>query len=131
MGAILLIYDYGIANIIHDNIFKMHFRGSVLMREADHVFTLTPFWVLMKVQFLTLMPTIGSSLGYFPRLPTQMPWPSPQVILWILICPLPSPIETQSSPVSMAESVISIPEERPMWIPSVLRLSFGALIATL
>ena len=84
------------------------------MRDAGHVFTLTPFWVLVKMQFLTLMPTTGSSLGYFPRLPTQMPWPSPQVILWILICPLPSLIETQSSPVSMAELVISIPEERPM-----------------
>ena len=31
MGAILLIYDYGIANIIHSNIFKMHFKGSALM----------------------------------------------------------------------------------------------------
>ena len=31
MGAVLLIYDYGIANIIHDNIFKMHLRGSALM----------------------------------------------------------------------------------------------------
>ena len=99
--------------------------------EAGHVFTLTPFWVLVRVQFLTLMPTTGSSLGYFPRLPTLMPWPGPQVTLWILICSLPSPIETQSSPVSMVESVILIPEERPMWIPSVLRLSCGALITML
>ncbi|XP_034700992.1 threonine--tRNA ligase, chloroplastic/mitochondrial 2-like [Vitis riparia] len=27
------------------------------------------------------MPTTGSSLGYFPRLPTLMPWPGPQVTL--------------------------------------------------
>ncbi|KAL6329054.1 hypothetical protein AAG906_007344 [Vitis piasezkii] len=103
MGAVLLIYDYGIANIIHDNIFKMHFRGSALMGSRP-----------LRVQFLTLMPTTGSSLGYFPRLPTLMPWPGPQVTLWILICSLPSPIETQSSPVSMVESVILIPEDRPM-----------------
>ena len=87
--------------------------------EAGHVFTLTPFWVLVKVQFLTLMPTTGSSLEYFPRLPMLMPCSVPQVILWILICSLPLPIETQSSPVSMVESVILIPEERPMWFPSI------------
>ena len=27
------------------------------------------------------MPTTGSSLGYFPRLPTLVPWPGPQVTL--------------------------------------------------
>ncbi|RVW95092.1 hypothetical protein CK203_025557 [Vitis vinifera] len=80
MGAVLLIYDYGIANIIHDNIFKMHLRGSALMgsRPCLHSHAIL---VLVRVQFLTLMPTTGSSLGYFPRLPTLVPWPGPQVTL--------------------------------------------------
>ena len=116
--------------IIHDNIFKMHFRGSALMGSRPCLHSHAILGV-GEVQFLTLMPTTGSSWGYFPRLPTLMPWPGPQVTLWILICSLSAPIETQSSPVSMVESVILIPEERPMWIPSVLRLSSSALIATL
>ena len=95
--------------------------------EAGHVFTLMPFWVLVRVLPVTLMPTTGASFAYFPRLPTLMPWPGPQVTWSMVICSLPSPMEMQSSPVFMFVLVMLIPDERPMWIPSVFRLSSGAL----
>ncbi|PKI31016.1 hypothetical protein CRG98_048592, partial [Punica granatum] len=45
--------------------------------EAGQVLTLTPFWVLVRVQFLTQNPETGSSAWYFPKLPTLIPWPGP------------------------------------------------------
>lgn len=98
--------------------------------EAGHVLTLTPFIVLVKVQFLTVTPSTGSSFWYFPKLPTLTPWPGPHVTFWTNTCWLPSPRDTQSSPVLMLESVMLIPEDRPIWIPSVFRLFSGALMVT-
>ncbi|KAI9160306.1 hypothetical protein LWI28_006981 [Acer negundo] len=95
-------------------------------KEAGQVLILTPFMVLKKLQFLTVTPTTGSSFIYFPRLPTLMPWPGPHVTFVIVICRLPSPMDTQSSPVPIFESVMLIPVDRPIWIPSVLRLCSGA-----
>lgn len=42
----------------------------------------------------------------------------------------PGPTETQSSPVDITESATLIRDESPMWIPSVLGLSSGAIIRT-
>ncbi|KAM1281735.1 hypothetical protein ACFX15_021860 [Malus domestica] len=98
--------------------------------EAGHVLILTPLDVLVKVQFLTLIPTTGSSFGYLPRLPMLMPWPGPQVILVTVISLFQSPMETQSSPVLLCASVMLIPVERPIWIPSVFMLSPGAMTLT-
>lgn len=96
--------------------------------EAGQLFTLTPFKVPEMVQSVTKIPSTGSSLSYLPRLPTLIPWPGPHVTLLILTCLAPSPIEMQSSPVPMFESVMTTPVECPMWIPSVLGLSPGAVI---
>jgi hypothetical protein len=95
-----------------------------------HVLILTPFNVSVRVQPITLIPDTGSSFGYFPRLPMLMPWPGPQVTFVIVTSLLPSPREIQSSPVAMFVSVMLIPDERPMWIPSVFALSPGAVMVT-
>ena len=95
-----------------------------------HVLILTPFVVSVRVQPITLIPDTGSSFVYFPRLPMLMPWPGPQVTLLIVTSWLPSPMEIQSSPVAMFVSVMLIPDERPMWIPSVFGLSPGAVMVT-
>ena len=42
-------------------------------------------------------------IGLLSQTSHAVPWPGPRVTLCILICSLPSPIETQSSPVSMVE----------------------------
>ena len=83
--------------------------------------------VFVRVAPFNLTPTTGASLGNCPRLPMLMPWPGPQVTSLMNICSLPSPMEMQSSPVFMCVFVMLIPDERPMWIPSVFRLSPGAL----
>ena len=98
-------------------------RGGVV----GHVLILTPFVVLVRVQPITLIPNTGCSFMYFPRLPMLMPWPSPQLTFLIVTSWLPSPSEIQSSPVPIFESVMLIPDERPMWIPSVFMLFPGAL----
>ena len=67
---------------------------------------------------------------YLPRLPILMPWPGPHLTLSIVTSWLPSPREIQSSPVPMVVSVTMIPDERPMWIPSVLWLVPGAVTVT-
>ena len=95
--------------------------------EAVHVFTLIPFMVFVRVAPFTLIPMTGASLGYFPRLPMLMPWPGPQVTSLMDICSLPSPMEMKSLPVFMFALVMLIPDDRPMWIPSVFRLSSGAM----
>jgi len=78
------------------------------------------------VQFLMVTPTTGSSFWFFPRLPTLIPWPGPQVTLLIVIWLLPLPKETQSSPVAIFESRTLTLVDRAMWIPSVLRLCSDA-----
>lgn len=98
--------------------------------EAGHVLTRTPFIVLVNVQFLTKTPCTGDSFWYFPRLPTLMPCPGPHVTLRTVTCSLPSPRDTQSSPVLMLESVMLIPVDRPMWMPSVFKLFSGASMVT-
>jgi hypothetical protein len=50
---------------------------------------------------LTRTCSTASSFGYFPKLPTLIPWPGPQFTFRTVICLLPSPNETQSSPVAM------------------------------
>ena len=94
--------------------------------EAGQVLILTPFVVPVMVQSLTKIPDTGSSAFHFPRLPTLMPWPGPQVTPWMITFLLPSPRETQSSPVLMFELRILTPFDRPMWIPSVFKLVSGA-----
>ena len=96
--------------------------------EAGHVLILTPFIVLVKVQSRTLMRATGCSLKYLPRLPMLIPWPGPHLTLWIVTSLLPSPREIQSSPVPIVVSETVISFERPMWIPSVLRLVVGAVM---
>ncbi|KAM2039230.1 hypothetical protein ACFX1T_012694 [Malus domestica] len=73
--------------------------------EADHVLILTPLDVLVKVRFVTLFPTTGSSFEYLPRLPMLMPWPGPQVTLVMVLSLFPLPIETQSSPVPVCRDI--------------------------
>jgi len=75
---------------------------AIPLGEDGQVLTLTPFIVFVRVQFLTVTPITGYSLWYLPRLPTLMPWPGPQVMFSTFICWLPSPRETQSSPVLMS-----------------------------
>lgn len=89
---------------------------------------LTPFWVLEMVQFLTKIPDTDSSFWDFPKLPMLMPWPGAHVTPSIVICLLPWPREIQSSPVPMSESIILMSFDRPIWIPSVFRLSSCAVI---
>lgn len=91
------------------------------------VLILTPLSVLLSVQFLTVIPSTGSSFGYFPRLPTLMPCPGPHVTFKTLICLLPSPKEMQSSPVAMFVLVMFTRVDLPMWIPSVFGLFPGAI----
>ena len=98
--------------------------------ESGQVLIRTPFWVFLRVQPLIFTPWTGSSFGYFPRLPMLNPWPGPHETLLMEIFLLPSPIDTQSSPVWMSELIILILVERPMWIPSVLRLFSSAMTLT-
>ena len=91
--------------------------------ESGHVFILTSLEVFLKVQFLTNTPSTGSSSGYFPRLPTLMPCPGPHLTFVMLICLLPSPVW-------MVVSIMLIPIDRPMWLPSVLGLFSGAITLT-
>jgi len=95
---------------------------------SGQVLILTPLSVAVRVQFLTVIPSTFSSVVNFPRLPTLRPWPGPQCTFWTVICLLPSPIETQSSPVPMLVLRILTSVDFPMWIPSVLGLSPGAAI---
>lgn len=95
-----------------------------------HVLIRTPFSELRNVQFITETSTTGSSPGFPPRLPTLIPCPGPQVIPLILMLRLPCPIEMQSSPVLMMESLILMLLLKPRWIPSVLGLLSGAVIVT-
>lgn len=103
---------------------------AVPEKELGHVLILTPFCVFVSVQSTTLTPTTGSSFEYLPRLPTLIPWPGPQVTLWTRISRVPSPMETQSSPVAIFVSIMFIPLDRPTWIPSVLGLPSGAMTIT-
>lgn len=64
------------------------------------------------------------------KAPTLMPCPGPHQTFVMLICLLPSPREMQSSPVWMVVSIMLIPIDRPMWIPSVLGLFSGAITLT-
>lgn len=93
-----------------------------------HVFILSPFVVPVRVQFLTVRPTTSFSPGYFPKLPTLIPWPGPQNTSEMVTLTLPGPTDTQSSPVPMTEFVMRTSVESPMWMPSVFGLSPGALI---
>lgn len=93
----------------------------------SHVLILTPLFVLFNVQFLTIRPRTGSSLGYFPKLPTLIPCPGPHVMFRMTICRLPSPREMQSSPVPIFELIIFTLVDLPIWISSVLGLFSGAL----
>jgi len=47
--------------------------------EVGQVLILTPFFVLLRVAPITLIPETGCSFSYLPRLPMLMPWPGPQV----------------------------------------------------
>lgn len=98
---------------------------------AAKVLILNPFWVRVKVQFVTLTHRTSFSAGYFPKLPMLIPWPGPQVTPVMFIFVVPGPKETQSSPVAMCVLVIVMAFEFPMWTPSVLGLLPGAVMWTL
>lgn len=57
-----------------------------------------------------------------------IPWPGPQAMRWINKFLEPGPRDMQSSPVLMELSVMDIPEEDWIWMPSVLGLQLGALM---
>lgn len=99
--------------------------------EGPNVLILNPFWVLVRVQLVTVMERTSFSAAYFPKLPMLIPWPGPQVTPVMFIFVAPSPIEMQSSPVAMSALDIMTLSETPMWIPSVLGLLPGAVMWTL
>ena len=76
--------------------------------EEGHVLILTPFFVLLSVAPVTLIPETGCSLLYFPRLPMLIPWPGPQVTWLAETSWFPSPMEMQSSPVPILALVMVI-----------------------
>ena len=76
--------------------------------EAGHVLILTPLSVLLSVAPVTLIPETGSSFWYFPRLPTLIPWPGPQVTWLTVTSWAPAPTEMQSSPVPILALVMVI-----------------------
>lgn len=101
------------------------------MQAAEgHVLILSPLSVSWRVQLMILMPLTFSSWLYLPRLPILIPCPGPHVTLSTRRFFIPSPTETQSSPVEINELMILIPSLLPTWIPSVLGLSAGAMILT-
>ncbi|GER48275.1 mitochondrial transcription factor 1 [Striga asiatica] len=95
-----------------------------------HVLILTPFSVPSKVQFFKVTSATFPSPSYFPRLPMLIPCPGPHHTPVTFTPVHPSPIDTQSSPVPIIESVIRVLLERAMWTPSVLGLSPGAHMCT-
>jgi len=95
-----------------------------------HVLIRTPLLVPLKIEFLTINPwTLFSPLN-FPRLPTLIPWPGPQLTLLISKLKVPDKIAMQSSPVAMSTWWIFMWFDEPILIPSVLGLSPGALMLT-
>ncbi|KAK1267412.1 hypothetical protein QJS04_geneDACA009124 [Acorus gramineus] len=92
-----------------------------------HVLILTPFCVPVRVQFEMVNPDTSSSFGNLPRLPMLMPWPGPHWMLETETLVLPDKKAMQSSPVLMVESVMVTLVDLPMWMPSVLGLSAGAV----
>jgi len=96
--------------------------------KLGHVLILTPLSVFDMVQFLTRTCSTASSFGYFPKLPTLIPWPGPQFTFWTVICLLPCPNEIQSSPVAMFVLRTFTSVDLPMCIPSVFMLVAGAVM---
>ncbi|KAL1200819.1 hypothetical protein V5N11_009483 [Cardamine amara subsp. amara] len=96
--------------------------------DPGHVLMRTPFMVFLMMHYVTMTPFTGCSLGYLPRHPMAMPCPGPHSTFSTVRSSIPSPMETQSSPVSIFAPSNLIPMDLPMWIPSVLRLSGGASI---
>lgn len=128
---------------------------AVLAGDAGHVFTRTPLWVPLIVQFWTVIPVTSSSFGYLPRRPILdienesslvayqvigflwclqkqdhylIPRPGPHITSEMKMLVLPGPMETQSSPTPMTEEMTLIFVEWLMWMPSVFGLSQGAVI---
>ena len=58
--AVALINKDSIGNIVHDNILEMHIRSTQGGQEG-HVLILTPFFVLLRVPPITLIPETGCS----------------------------------------------------------------------
>lgn len=96
--------------------------------DGAHVLILTPFRVLLRVQFGTVMPSTSFSSGYFPKLPMLIPWPGPHVMPEMSMFVVPGPNDMQSSPVAMFTLLIRTLFDELTWIPSVLGLSIGANI---
>ena len=96
--------------------------------DPGHVLMRTPLSVFLMRHFLTVTPFTGCSLGYLPRLPMEIPCPGPHSTFSTMRFSVPSPMETQSSPVLIFAPIKLTPLDLPMWIPSVLRLSGGASI---
>ncbi|PIN11476.1 hypothetical protein CDL12_15921 [Handroanthus impetiginosus] len=78
-----------------------------------HVFILMPLSVSLKVQFLTCIPCTSFSATFLPRLPMLIPWPGPHITFCMDKSFISSPMEIQSSPVPMTESVMLIIVSRP------------------
>ena len=76
--------------------------------EEGNVLILTPLFVLLSVAPVTLIPEIGCSFWYFPRLSMLIPWPGPQVTWLAVTSWVPSPMEMQSSPVLILALVMVI-----------------------
>ena len=82
----------------------------------------------MNVQLVTINPLTSSSLGPLTRLPTLILCPGPHITFLMFMFFEPRLIDTQSSPVAIVESMISILLDEPMCIPLVSGLSLGAII---
>nr|POF20407.1 hypothetical protein CFP56_62338 [Quercus suber] len=79
---------------------------ATLEEEEGNVLILTPLSVLLSVAPVTLIPEIGYSFWYFPRLPMLIPWPGPQVTSLAVKSWVPSQMEMQSSPVPILALLI-------------------------
>ncbi|CAA0808665.1 Subtilisin-like protease SBT5.3 [Striga hermonthica] len=96
--------------------------------DGAHVFIRTPLSVPVNEQFATCTPTTYSLSWPLPRLPMLIPWPGPHATREMPMSRLPETMDTQSSPVRIMESDIRMASEEPMWMPSVLGLSAGAVM---
>ena len=75
-GAIILIYDDGVARILNKDGPKSDIRNNPAYLVAQ-VLILTPLSVLEKLQCFTLTLVTAPSLGSPPMLPIPIPWPGP------------------------------------------------------
>ncbi|KAM0988880.1 hypothetical protein FF1_012876 [Malus domestica] len=88
--------------------------------EAGHVLILTPLYVFVKVQFLTLIPIPSKASNTY-----AMAWSTSNPSYGDFFVSIAN--GNTVIPVPMCASVMLIPVERPIWIPYVFMLSLGAM----